>query len=127
VGLWDASLKKQVFRHIHYLVLTAFVGLRPEGMEVCHCNGNNRDNRVSNLRWDTPKGNHSDAVRAGTHTGFTKHGENNNFAKLTNSEVLSLRRLYHIRKYSLAELGLMFSTSPSNVSDIVNRKTWTKL
>lgn len=44
----------------HQLVLTSFVGPRPEGMECCHNNGDPGDNRVENLRWDTTMANRID-------------------------------------------------------------------
>lgn len=39
------------------LVLTAFVGPRPEGSVVLHLNADAGDNRLENLRWGTPKEN----------------------------------------------------------------------
>lgn len=54
-------------RFVHHLVLEAFVGPRPAGMQACHFNGNGHDNRLSNLRWDTQSGNQLDAVRLGEH------------------------------------------------------------
>lgn len=53
---------------IHRLVLEAFVGPRPEGLEGCHWNGDPTDNRLVNLRWDTRKANSADSVRHGTHS-----------------------------------------------------------
>lgn len=60
--------QRKVRKLLHALVLEAFVGPRPEGMEGCHNNGIRHDNRLSNLRWDTTKANHEDSVRHGTHT-----------------------------------------------------------
>ena len=37
---------------VSHLVLMAFVGPRPIGMEACHWNDDPSDNRLSNLRWD---------------------------------------------------------------------------
>lgn len=54
------------------LVLTAFVGPCPPGLECCHNNGNPNDNRVENLRWDTHSENVLDQVRHGTHAGAAK-------------------------------------------------------
>jgi hypothetical protein len=42
-------------RRVHTLVAEAFIGPRPDGMEVCHGNGTPTDNRAENLRWDTHK------------------------------------------------------------------------
>lgn len=45
---------------VHRLVLQAFVGPCPEGMEACHNNGIATDNRLENLRWDTAQSNSHD-------------------------------------------------------------------
>lgn len=57
---------------VHRLVLEAFVGPCPEGMECCHNNGDPADNRVENLRWDSRTENILDSVRHGTHVGVSK-------------------------------------------------------
>lgn len=58
----------QELRHasVHPLVLEAFVGPRPPGMEACHADGNKTNNALSNLRWDTKRANELDAIRLGT-------------------------------------------------------------
>lgn len=57
---------------VHRLVLEAFVGRCPDGMECCHNNGIADDNRLENLRWDTPSANQYDSVRHGTHVAARK-------------------------------------------------------
>jgi DNA-binding transcriptional regulator YiaG len=47
------------------MVLETFVGPRPAGMECCHANDTQSDNRLSNLRWDTHKENCRDRARNG--------------------------------------------------------------
>lgn len=59
---------KQVCR----LVIEAFVGPCPRGMECCHNDGDPTNNHVSNLRWDTRSNNIYDAVRHGTHQMSSK-------------------------------------------------------
>lgn len=69
-GHFTLGLCKDAHRRIaqvHHLVLEAFVGPRPEGMEACHRNDDPGDNRVENLRWDTRSANALDSVRNGTH------------------------------------------------------------
>jgi hypothetical protein len=53
-------------RYIQDLVLTTFVGTRPPGYYACHNNGVRDDNRLANLRWDTPSANNLDQVGHGT-------------------------------------------------------------
>lgn len=57
---------KGSMHYVHRLVLEAFVGPRPDGMEACHNSGDPADNRPGNLRWDTTTGNMADKVRHGT-------------------------------------------------------------
>jgi hypothetical protein len=54
-------------KRVHRLVLEAFVGPCPEGMECCHGPGGPSDNRLSNIRWDTRNENARDIVRHGNH------------------------------------------------------------
>jgi len=49
------------------MVLEAFVGPCPEGMECCHRDGNPANNHVGNLYWGTRSENLYDAVRHGAH------------------------------------------------------------
>lgn len=52
---------------VHRLVLSAFVGECPDGMEACHWNDVPGDNRLENLRWATRRENNLDRVRNGKH------------------------------------------------------------
>ncbi len=73
---------------VHTLVLTAFVGPRPGGMGCCHYDGDKTNNRLENLRWDTPKSNARDTARHGRHVGKPI-----NFLALTEADRL-LRESY---------------------------------
>lgn len=57
----------RTIRYMHHLILEAFVGPRPTGMEACHENDIKTDNRLENLRWDTRSANMFDRVRNGMH------------------------------------------------------------
>lgn len=52
-------------RYVHQLVLEAFVGPCPDGMEACHWNDIPDDNRLENLRWATKSANRYDCIRNG--------------------------------------------------------------
>ncbi len=66
------GLPIQANKDIHSLVAAAFLGPRPDGMEVCHNNGDARDNRLENLRYDTRSANQRDAVAHGTNWNTAK-------------------------------------------------------
>jgi hypothetical protein len=105
-----------------YLVLEAFVGPRPEGMEACHFPDRNpRNSRADNLRWDTKSGNQADRRHHGTVTQLK--GEDNPHAELTARQVLEIvhrRRNGEKGKALAAE----FNTSPSNISCICLGQAW---
>lgn len=63
---------KRTQRLVHRLVLAAFVGPCPEGMEVRHVDGNPRNNHVGNLAYGTHSENERDKVRHGTHNNASK-------------------------------------------------------
>ena len=54
------------------LVLEAFVGPCPPGMECCHRDDDPKNNRVDNLRWDTRSANRYDRVRNGRDQNASK-------------------------------------------------------
>lgn len=64
--------KTRVTPFVHRLVLEAFVGPCPEGMEGCHDNGDSLDNRLENLYWGTRSQNNMDRVRHGRHHNANK-------------------------------------------------------
>lgn len=59
-------------RPIYRLVIEAFRGPRPDGMEACHSDGDCTNDRLSNLRWDTVSENRRDTVRHGNHVQANK-------------------------------------------------------
>jgi hypothetical protein len=78
-------------RLIHHLVLEAFVGPRPPGMEGCHGPRGALVNSLDNLSWGSPEQNQGpDRVRDGT----SNRGERQWQAKLTEAVVIECRRRY---------------------------------
>lgn len=59
--------KKRNSPTLHSVIAAAFIGPRPEGMVVCHNDGDSTNNRVDNLRYDTQSANVRDAVKHGVH------------------------------------------------------------
>lgn len=105
---------------IHALVMRAFVGPMPEGMQVAHNNGDRNDNRLCNLRYATAIENNLDKFAHGT----VLRGEQFSFAKMTEQSVLEIRRLYATGEFSQQSLADKFGTEQTNISQIVRRKTW---
>jgi hypothetical protein len=64
IGLYRAS--QRTAKTVHQLVMEAFEGPRPEGLEVCHRNGDGSDNRKANLYYGTSSDNRRDRVAHGT-------------------------------------------------------------
>jgi hypothetical protein len=60
--------------YVHRLVLKAFVGPCPEGMEGCHWDGDACNNKLDNLRWATHAENVEDSIRHGTFYPKRFHG-----------------------------------------------------
>jgi hypothetical protein len=59
IPLYDGNGNKKR-KFLHHLVLECFVGARPDGYHACHINNDSRDNRLSNLKWDTPSNNYKE-------------------------------------------------------------------
>jgi len=57
---------------VHRLVMLAFVGPAPEGMEVRHRNGDPADSTLANLAWGTHLENMRDQREHGTHKNTVK-------------------------------------------------------
>jgi len=113
-GLW-VNNKQKIIRP-HKLVLEAFVGEKPKGMECCHNDGNHQNNNLNNLRWDTPKNNHADKLKHGT----SNTGERCNWAKLTLEQVKSIRQDDRLQRVIAEEYGVLQNT----ISRIKNGKRW---
>ena len=105
---------------VHRLVLLAFAGPCPEGMEACHNNGNPRDNRPENLRWDTPKSNSEDKRIHGR--GCI--GQQNGNARLNWEKVNAIRLRYAKRETTQKELADEYRVSSTLIHLIIRGKVW---
>lgn len=54
-------------RYVHQLVLEAFAGPCPRGLECRHLDGDAANNALSNLQWGTASENQRDRIAHGTH------------------------------------------------------------
>jgi hypothetical protein len=112
-------------RAIHSLVAEAFIGARPEGLEVAHLNGDCRDNRACNLQYCTHRDN--EAMKA-AHGRIAK-GEMRPGSKLTDAEAaLILSELGELPKGKCGgkarELAKRFGVSEATISLVRHGKKW---
>lgn len=113
-GHMSVALGKHNSQTVHSLVMLAFIGPPPEGMEVCHNNGNPADNRLENLRYDSRSSNCIDAYRDGARSPYTK---------MTPDLVRTIRaRLRNGEKGSIVARD--YSVGQSVISNIKNGRTF---
>ena len=111
----------RTLRSIHQLVLEAFVGPCPGGMEVCHWNDVCTDNRLENLRWDSHRNNGSDAKRNGRlHPAF---GEANGLSKLHAADIPVIGQ----STLTLRALAELYGVSISTIHMVKTGRTWRAL
>ncbi len=111
--------KKQMWP-IHRVLLAAFVGPCPEGMECRHLDGNPKNNSLSNLAWGTPAENAQDKIRHGTQV----EGEKVASAKLTAIDVKTIKiRLDNGEMVSVIAKDYP-NVSRSSISMIKTNRTW---
>src|SRR5215471_7024046 len=106
--------------YIHRLVLEAFVGPCPPGMECRHVNGDPRDNRLVNLCWGTRTENCADTVRHGR----TPSGERHHAARLTAEQVRGIRSRYAAGGVTMQHLANEHGLGLVTIFQIIRRRTW---
>lgn len=110
---------------VHRIVARQFIGECPPGYQVNHKDGNPANNRLDNLEYVTCGENHTHAFnvlgRRPPHRGETTH-----FAKLTDNDVIQIRRL-RSEGQSYAKIASRFNTKPANVWHICTGRTWKHL
>jgi NTP pyrophosphatase (non-canonical NTP hydrolase) len=119
-GYLLVNFKNRSVRYHHVIGFYIF-GERMVGKQINHINGNKKDNRAVNLEIMTP----SENVRHSYETGLKKilRGEQVSAAKLTETDVVNIRRL---RKEGLTlnQIAEKYNIQFQTVSKIVNRKAW---
>ena len=110
---------------IHRLVLEAFVGPCPDGMEGCHNDGNPLRNVVDNLRWDTPKENQADSVRHGTKHAPPQHiGEAHPSARMTPEKVRIIRSVNDWSYGAVVRVARQLGVTERMVHSVRTGETW---
>jgi hypothetical protein len=96
--------------YVYHLVLEAFNGPCPNGMECCHRDGDKFNNKLNNIRWDTTANNYLDNL----------HNGKGRFTYLDIITIIALHKCGMAKN----EIGNIFDTDKSYIGSIVRRKTW---
>lgn len=96
---------------VHRLVLLAFVGACPEGMETCHRNGSRQDNRMGNLAWGTSE------------DQLAHKREHGTGSKLGHEDVIEIYRRVWAGESS-ASVARDFGVVPSTANKIKHGNRW---
>ncbi len=117
LGFWLGNGRRE---YVHRAVMLAFVGPCPGGHEVCHCDGDRRNNKLSNLRYDTHENNCRDTIKHDRST----HGERNIKAKLSADAVVLIRERLASGLLSQREIAGEFGVDQSMICKINKNKNW---
>lgn len=104
-------------RYIHLLVLATFKGKRPPGAHGCHKDDNPKNNRIGNLKWDTPENNYAQKRKP------VAKGEEVYTAKLTKRKVKEIKRLGKL-EISNRQIAKIFDVAHTTIGKILNGERW---
>lgn len=119
----DLSIGRKAYqKFVHRLVAEAFIPNPNNKKQVNHIDGDKRNNHVSNLEWSTRSENMRHAVRIGLKKPLK--GSKNPAAKLSESDVLKIRKEYSLGGIGQIALGVKYGVSQAVISDVLLRKRW---
>lgn len=107
---------------VHQLVAQAFIGPRPDGMEVRHLDGRPENNGVSNLAWGSRKENQHDRWAHGTDNRGERHG----LSKLTEADI-GVIRAERLAGTSAAALAERYGVSHATISRASTGSGWSHI
>lgn len=136
-GVLRSEENKRKMVSAHRFVWELFNGKIPDGMCICHKCDNRKCVNIEHLFLGTWYDNNHDRSIKGR-SGKRKYtdderkrysimnrGENNNYSKLTESQVLEIKKLKG--RFTIQNIADMYSVSKSCIKDIFGGKTWTFL
>jgi hypothetical protein len=111
-------------RSVHTLVLEAFVGPRPNGLEAAHLDGDHTNNAAANLAWVSKAENAFHRVLHGT----SGKGEESAVSKLSSSDVYEIRNGFgDWLGNNKTEIAKRYGVSRGCVNHVLRRSTWSHL
>ena len=122
LGLKDSG--RFAMRTVYSLVADAWIGAKPDGLEINHKNGDYTDDRAENLEYVTKSENLRHAYRLGLRSKpHWLAGANHWAAVLTEDCVREIRKR-HKRGESLSDLSSEYGVGVPSIRRAVNRQTW---
>jgi len=122
IGLYK---KTHHFLRLHRMVALAFLENPNNLPEVNHIDCNKKNNCLNNLEWVTTKENNRHARENGLIPN--NNGIKNGRAKLTDNQVLEIRKKYTGVRGEIAELAREYCVSWSLIKLVVTNKNWTHI
>jgi len=104
----------------HRLIAKSFIPNPDNKPQINHINGIRNDNRLDNLEWVTSKENMQHAHDTGLI--ITSKGEQRSLSKLTEKEVLEIRKIG--KSKTQIELSRIYNVDQSLISYVLNNKIW---
>lgn len=109
-------------RSVHRFIAETWIPNPENKPQVNHLDGNKKNNRVDNLAWATRSENAKHAVLFGLMKPLK--GEDVNFSKLIESDVLSIVAEYNEGKITTESLGKKYNVDRKTISLIITGKNW---
>lgn len=119
-GYFSVGSKKVLAHRFSYELHN---GPIPDGMFCCHTCDNPTCVNPAHLYLGTHAQNMADMVSKNRH----KHGSAHHSAKLTEPQVIEIRRKYAQESATQKELANEYGVAPSAIAKIVTRKRWTHI
>jgi len=104
--------------YLHVLVAETFIGSKPAGTEVNHCDGDKNNNRADNLEYLT----HAKNQKHASENGLLARGEHVGTSVLTRTQVHAIRKLYP--SSTCKALGLKYGVCAQTIHNIISGRAW---
>ena len=116
---------KSTTKRIHRMIAEMYIENPNNYPIINHKDGNKLNNHISNLEWCSYSHNLKHSYDNNLRQAAPKKGSENNMAKLTEKQVLEIRKLFD--KHTIKEISEMYGVSKSCIKQIKHHRTWRHL